>query len=135
MHAAANHGCYDIAQMLVVDFGIDPLEEAGSGGGIGGKTAYQICEKHDDKCDSELWLKVIEEAVEAREAGEKTAMPLITKRKMAPKKATRKRAPKEEEVKLLLTSEDTEEGASARAEVRANDKKLTPAERKKAMEA
>ena len=43
MHSAAKHGCYDIGQILVVDYGLDPQEAAEAGAGMGGKTPYDLC--------------------------------------------------------------------------------------------
>lgn len=43
LHSAAKHGCYDIGQILVVDYGLDPQEAAEAGAGMGGKTPYDLC--------------------------------------------------------------------------------------------
>jgi hypothetical protein len=142
VHAAAYNGCYDIAQMLIVDFGLDPIETAEPGGGMSGQTPYNRCEKAkeesvaageaEDRCDTDVWVKMVEEAVDFKAAGEKSAMPLIAKRKkegLAPKPA-RRRAPSSG-----TTEVDEEPSTSEQASQLAKDKKLSPAERKAAMQA
>ena len=78
LHAAAQNGCYDIGQLLVVDYGLDPAQEADAGAGMGGKTPYDLCEKareeseaegQPDLCDPDYWLEIMEEATEFKQNG------------------------------------------------------------------
>ena len=74
------NGCYDIGQLLVVDYGLDPAQGADPGAGLGGKTPYDLCVKARAKaeaagqpdsmsCDPDRWVEVMEEATEYRQNG------------------------------------------------------------------
>jgi len=78
LHSAGKYGCYDIMQELIVDFGLDPAEEAQPGAGLKGKTPYDLCvsareksqvEGQPDACDPDKWVELVEEAVEFKAQG------------------------------------------------------------------
>ena len=78
LHAAATAGCYDIASVLVTDFGVDSTHV--SNGIMGAKrTPYGDCQEEEEmarkedrpsKCDPDRWLATMEEALEKLERGE-----------------------------------------------------------------
>jgi hypothetical protein len=47
LHGAARYGCFDVALILMIEYGADP-EEEGTGMGSKGLTPYGMCEKHND---------------------------------------------------------------------------------------
>jgi hypothetical protein len=80
LHAAAMNGCYDIGQLLVVDYGLDPAQGADPGAGMGGKTPYDLCVKARAQaeaagqpdamsCDPDRWVEVMEQATEYKQNG------------------------------------------------------------------
>jgi hypothetical protein len=42
LHSTGKYGCYDIMQTLIVDYGLDPAEEALPGAGLNGLTPYLL---------------------------------------------------------------------------------------------
>ena len=65
-------------QTLIVDYGLDPLEQAAPGAGLKGLTPYDMCVKardesqaegQPDACDPDKWIQLVEEAVEFKAQG------------------------------------------------------------------